>query len=86
MPAVKEIVRCVFGNKATKEIEKISQSNDTVKRRVDNWNCCLVVEIEYPTLSTRALYFLILSVSTCLCENTFLRLLSTKHKYKKNQT
>lgn len=32
LPAAKEIVRCVIGDKAAKEIEKVSLSNDTVKR------------------------------------------------------
>ncbi|KAL4125874.1 hypothetical protein QTP88_010111 [Uroleucon formosanum] len=35
LPAAKEIVRCVLGDKAAKEIEKVSLSNDTVKRRID---------------------------------------------------
>jgi len=34
LPAAKVIVRCVLGDKATKEIEKVSLSNDTVKRRI----------------------------------------------------
>ncbi|VVC39621.1 Ribonuclease H-like domain,HAT, C-terminal dimerisation domain,Domain of unknown function DUF4371 [Cinara cedri] len=36
LPAAKEIVRCVLGDKAAKEIEKVSLSNDTVKRRIDD--------------------------------------------------
>ncbi|KAL4153303.1 hypothetical protein QTP88_001154 [Uroleucon formosanum] len=36
LPAAKEIVRCVLGDKAVKEIEKVSLSNDTVKRRIDD--------------------------------------------------
>ncbi|KAL4088775.1 hypothetical protein QTP88_023859 [Uroleucon formosanum] len=36
LPAAKEIVRCVLGDTATKEIEKVSLSNDTVKRRIDD--------------------------------------------------
>lgn len=36
LPAAKEIVRCVLGDKAAKEIEKVSLSNDIVKRRIDD--------------------------------------------------
>lgn len=36
LPAAKEIVRCVLGDKDAKEIKKISFSNDNVKRRIDN--------------------------------------------------
>ncbi|VVC44415.1 Hypothetical protein CINCED_3A006652 [Cinara cedri] len=34
LPAAKEIVRCVLGDKAAKEIEKVSLSNDTVKEEL----------------------------------------------------
>lgn len=77
LPKAKEIVQCVLGDKAAKEIEKVSHSNDTVKRRVDDWN--------FRVLSTQALHFLILFVSICLYENTCSHL--SKHKYlKRNYT
>jgi hypothetical protein len=37
-------MRCVFGNKAVKEIKKVSLSNDTVKKRIDDM---LNVKISY---------------------------------------
>ncbi|XP_050522977.1 protein ZBED8-like [Daktulosphaira vitifoliae] len=36
LPAAKKIVRCVLGEKASKEIKKVSLSNDTVKRTIDD--------------------------------------------------
>lgn len=36
LPAAKEIVWRVLGDKALKEVEKVSLSNDTVKRRIDD--------------------------------------------------